>query len=885
MNTSKFFTNIFLLLLVSLFGSAQCLTECGPGQMNYMDEIRPMLNSINPDDFDQTTYEIPVQIHIVRNSNGYSNLTIGDIEAELAIVNQRYAPNNMSFFQCGSVNYINNNTYYNGFSKRSTSEFNMANNNNVGNVINIYFGPNMPGSYSAFPSYLDPANTNYNDPIDWIIMKNSQAINTSTLAHEIGHYFNLYHTHEIAGGYELPNGSNCGPNVGDELCDTPADPNLASNVDNDNNCGYTAQTYNITSSGVPYVAPGSSLTDYSPDTHNIMSYSRKVCRDFFSPEQYARILQTYLGVRSYLNCPQGNPSGPETNLYCQGFETTSGWSNVVNGDDIDWTQKSGSTTSSSTGPSSAYEGTKYVYVESSGNNIGYPNKVALLNLTTLVIPDFSTHTVNFDFNYHMYGSSMGTLKLKAYIAGSTVGSDITLWEESGNQGNAWYNASVNLDAYKGETLFFYFEGTTANSYRSDMAVDNIKISQMAGTTSPCPTVDPYEPNNTVSQAANWVDNSITNPYANYILPCLDNNDKDFFKITVDGLNYYIEVQGLGINGTGEYILQVERNDCELIIETVPINGSVNTFLRLYSSSVVELETDDNSGQDEFSRIVYQIPPSACAVSVLSCQGVPYLESFEGSIGDWTQATNDDLDWTVKSGGTNSGGTGPTGAKVGNYYIYVEASGSGTGYPYKKATITSPCFDLSNASTPLFNFDRHMMGNNMGTLTIDFYGNGQWFNDVAVISNQTTGGQSQWGSFGGSIFLMEPGMVGCDDCQIRLRAETGNGWSSDIAIDGFDVFESGGRIDNSADNGLETVVSDFNVFPNPAKDQITLQFEDVEQIEGVYVTNMLGQRTILDTNSSSTNGLRFDVSNLNSGYYIITVAYNFGKIKSQKLLIE
>ena len=39
----------------------------------------------------------------------------------------------------------------------------------------------------------------------------------------------------------------------------------------------------------------------------------------------------------------------------------------------------------------------------------------------------------------------------------------------------------------------------------------------------------------------------------------------------------------------------------------------------------------------------------------------------------TQAQNDDFDWTLNSGPTDSSKTGPSKAESGDFYIYIEAS--------------------------------------------------------------------------------------------------------------------------------------------------------------------------------------------------------------------
>ena len=89
-------------------------------------------------------------------------------------------------------------------------------------------------------------------------------------------------------------GSNC-ETAGDNVCDTPADPNLrqGSNCETyivDRNCNYTGtlkdQADNL----------------FAPDVRNIMSYSYDGCRNRFTPEQAARMIYFKDNFRDYLTC-------------------------------------------------------------------------------------------------------------------------------------------------------------------------------------------------------------------------------------------------------------------------------------------------------------------------------------------------------------------------------------------------------------------------------------------------------------------------------------------------------------------------------------------------------------------------------------------------------
>jgi Zn-dependent metalloprotease len=178
-------------------------------------------------------------------------------------------------------------------------------------------------------------------------------------------------------------------------------------------------------------------------------------------------------------CTGGISSFP----YSESFENTLGaWSQSTS-DDFNWTLRSGSTPSSNTGPSSASAGSYYVYMESSSPN--YSTKRAILNSPCFNLSAATQAT--FEFKYHMYGTSaMGSLALE--LSNNNGATWTSIWSKSGNQGNSWQTASVNLAAYVGGSVQLRFNGITGTTWQGDMAVDAVNLSTSGGTNPTCTNV-------------------------------------------------------------------------------------------------------------------------------------------------------------------------------------------------------------------------------------------------------------------------------------------------------------------------------------------------------------------------------------------------------------
>ena len=168
-------------------------------------------------------------------------------------------------------------------------------------------------------------------------------------------------------------------------------------------------------------------------------------------------------------CSGGITSYP----YTEGFENTLGAWTQSTADDLNWTIDANGTPSSGTGPSSAIQGSYYIFVEASGNNVGYPTKRAIINSPCFDLTGASSAT--FSFNYHQFGATnMGTIALEA--SDDNGSSWTSIWNSSGNLGNSWQSASIDLSAFTGGSVQLRFNRLTGNTWQADIAIDNINLS-------------------------------------------------------------------------------------------------------------------------------------------------------------------------------------------------------------------------------------------------------------------------------------------------------------------------------------------------------------------------------------------------------------------------
>ncbi|RZS92199.1 fibronectin type III domain-containing protein [Aquimarina brevivitae] len=272
----------------------------------------------------------------------------------------------------------------------------------------------------------------------------------------------------------------------------------------------------------------------------------------------------------------------------------------------------------------------------------------------------------------------------------------------------------------------------------------------------------------------------------------------------------------------------------------------------YSFTVVAVDAAGNISPASNVVSVTTLEASGCLNGVLA----PYNESFESSIGLWTQSAEDDLDWTRDANGTPSRSTGPSSADDGNFYLYVEASGNGVGYPNKTAIINSPCFDLGGAAAATFSFSYHMFGaSNFGSLAVEAS------NDEGASWTSIWQRSGNQGNFWQTASIDLSAYLGTG-VQLRFVRITGGTWRADAAIDKIALTTGSDPGDDCASSDLTLTITLDN-YPQETSWNITNSAGNIVASEGYSTANPDGS-TIIET-----------IDGLSSGDYTFTIFDSYG----------
>ncbi len=274
---------LFTLLLVGLSLSAAAQNTGGCGTVTPQSEVDKIYDFVQ---HNAAAYakpaagaidSIPLSIHIVGTDAGTGYYPLQNLFTVLCQLNQRYAPSGFHFYVQWPLRYINNTAYYiHDFS----DGYYMMQQNNVPGAVNVYF-VNDPAGNCGYYTY----------GADALAIGNKCAgSGSTTLTHELGHYFSLPHTFYGWEGGNTPSnpeavrrtgpGTNCS-SAGDGFCDTYAD--------------YISNRWSC-----PALV---SKTDVYGDLYHIdssmyMSYSFDACQSQFSAQQMAAMQYNLHVVRN-----------------------------------------------------------------------------------------------------------------------------------------------------------------------------------------------------------------------------------------------------------------------------------------------------------------------------------------------------------------------------------------------------------------------------------------------------------------------------------------------------------------------------------------------------------------------------------------------------------
>ncbi|WP_075340918.1 M20/M25/M40 family metallo-hydrolase [Tenacibaculum agarivorans] len=266
------------------------------------------------------------------------------------------------------------------------------------------------------------------------------------------------------------------------------------------------------------------------------------------------------------------------------------------------------------------------------------------------------------------------------------------------------------------------------------------------------------------------------------------------------------------------------------------------FAKLALEYLIEISNGETTSSEECTQTI---------------NSFPYQESFETTSNLWIESVDDDLNFTRNTGTTPSNNTGPSNASAGNYYIYVEASGNGTGFPSKKAILESPCFDFTTLDTPQLNFDYHMLGNSIATLEVE--AKTKEDNIWTTIFSKNGSQGSSWNT----VDISMNNYANKSNIQIRFIVTTGSGnegWQSDIAIDNI-LLDNGNTTTPPTCTSLN--FNDFTIssFSNQDSDGT---FSVLNSGESLSLTNNTWKSINYAYTVTSQTVLEFDFSSTSQG---------------------
>jgi len=433
------------------------------------------------------------------------------------------------------------------------------------------------------------------------------------------------------------------------------------------------------------------------------------------------------------------------------------------GDNFDWTLNTGGTSSGGTGPDASTTDV-YIYTESSSPN--YPNKTANGQIDVYLLDGGS-----FRFDTHMYGSSMGSLTITLYtlnLETLQIESKGVIFDKSGDQGNQWNSESLTLSAGYSQLII---ESKSGTSFTSDIAIRNIKVFP--------PIADLIAAGYTLAElkAAGFTATELK--ATGYTLAEL--KTAGFTATELRAAGYTLaELKAAGYTGAEFKAAGFTATESKGVFTLAELKDGGFTATELVAAGFTAAELVAAGFTAAELKVAGFTPAELVAVGFTVDEiYASYLidSNFENvftlnprSFGIFQNLPGDDFDWTLNTGGTGSGGTGPD-ASTTDVYIYTEASSPN--YPDKTA---NGQIELYLPGARELTFDTHMYGDSTGSLTITLY-----TLNLETLQIESKGVIFDKSGDQGNQWISESLTLSAGYSRLFIEGKTSTSFTSDIAI--------------------------------------------------------------------------------------------------------
>jgi hypothetical protein len=348
----------------------------------------------------------------------------------------------------------------------------------------------------------------------------------------------------------------------------------------------------------------------------------------------------------------------------------------------------------------------------------------------------------------MFGFEMGSLEV-------LVNGTASVWSRSGQQQNSgttpWGIAEIDLSAYAGQTISVTFKATRGTEFRSDIALDNIEFDLLS-----CLRPSALTATNLTGTSADlsWTENDIATSW-DIELVDLTSGGSPSGTPTSTGVTNPFTVTGLTEGSEYEYYV---RSNCQ-VNGLSGWAGPLFRFITPCTSSLTAPYTQD------FSTFTTNT----------------YFDGFNFTAENcWTATasnTNNSYYWKSVPGSDN--GFTPSGPDpsitTGNYFI-VYNNGASSG---DVTELVSPLVDLGALSSPVFTFNYHMFGADMGSLEVLVNGTASVWSRAG---EQQVSGTTPWG-----IAEIDLSAYAGQTISVTFKATSAGNFYGDIALDNIEFI--------------------------------------------------------------------------------------------------